>query len=310
MRGRQAEHWSAETLTAALIGLQWLPAPVVVVPLAILRYFHHQCVQWAAALAYYTLIGFVPLLAVLFSIMKGVGLHRELTPFVMSTVSAGSPEVARQIVAFIDRTNVRAVGILSAVAALFAAFGILANAEMCFNAIWGGLPGRSLGRKLRSFTRVAIVAPLLLVLALALTALLQPGSRAYAFFDQLYLGDPVLMALRIMPYALLWSSFTLLYTLLPNATVRKRSALVGAVVAGTLWQFAQWTYVTFVIRLVRYSAVYGALWQLPILLAWIYIAWSIVLYGAEVARAHNEVVAQREQRKQQAPAVVQPAATD
>jgi uncharacterized BrkB/YihY/UPF0761 family membrane protein len=68
---------------------------------------------------------------------------------------------------------------------------------------------------------------------------------------------------------------------------------MGAVVAGTLWQLAQWTYVTFVIRLVRYSAVYGTLWQLPILLAWIYIAWSIILYGAEVARAHNEVLAQR-----------------
>lgn len=298
MRVSHAEHWTAETLTAELVALPWLPAPVVVVPLALLRYLHHQCIQWAAALAYYTLIGFVPLLAGLFSIMKGVGLHHELTPFVMSTVSAGSPEVAHQIVAFIDRTNVRAVGLLSAVAALLAAFGILANAEMCFNAIWGGVPGRSFRRKLRSFTRVAIVAPLLLVLALALTALLQPGSRAYAFLDQLYLGDAVLIALRVLPYALLWASFTVLYTLLPNTAVRKRSALVGAVVAGTLWQFAQWSYVTFVIRLVRYSAVYGALWQLPILLAWIYIAWSIVLYGAEVARAHHEVVVDRQQARE------------
>jgi membrane protein len=293
MREPHAEHWSTETLTASLIALPWLPAPVVVVPLAVLRYFHHQCIQWAAALAYYTLIGFVPLLAGLFSIMKGVGLHHELTPFVMNTVGAGSQEVALQIVTFIDRTNVRAVGILSAIAALLAAFGILANAEMCFNAIWGGVPGRSLGRKFRSFTRVMVAAPLLLLLALAMTAMLQPGSRTHAFFDQLYLGDAVLIVLRVMPYALLWLSFTLLYTLLPNTTVRKRSALVGAVVAGTIWQFAQWTYVTFVIRLVRFSAVYGTLWQLPILLAWIYIAWSIVLYGAEVARAHDEVVSQR-----------------
>jgi membrane protein len=64
-------------------------------------------------------------------------------------------------------------------------------------------------------------------------------------------------------------------------------------VAGTLWQLAQWTYVTFVIRLVRYSAVYGALWQIPILLAWLYIAWLIVLSGAEVCRTYDDVVAER-----------------
>jgi membrane protein len=103
----------------------------------------------------------------------------------------------------------------------------------------------------------------------------------------------VLLLLRVLPYALLWLSFTLLYTGLPNTDVRTRSAVFGAVVAGTLWQLAQWSYVTFVIRLVRYSAVYGALWQLPILLAWTYIAWGVILYGAEVSRAHQEVQAQR-----------------
>ena len=107
------------------------------------------------------------------------------------------------------------------------------------------------------------------------------------------LGDLVLVVLRILPYALLWLGFTLFYTGLPNTEVRTRSAIFGAVVAGTLWQFAQWGYVTFVIRLVRYSAVYGALWQLPILLAWVYIAWGVILYGAEVSRVHQEVYEQR-----------------
>ncbi len=293
MNPSRDEHWAAEALMAALIPVRWIPAAVVGVPLALVRFLAHQCIQWAAALAYYTLIGLVPLLAGLFSLMKGAGFHRELTPYVVTTVGAGSPQVAGRVVDFIDRTNVRAVGVLSAIAALLAVFGILGNAEMCFNAIWGGVRGRSLRHKLRVYSQVAVVAPLLLLSALALTALLQPGSRLHAFLDAWYLGGAVLVLLRVLPYALLWFSFTLLYTGLPNTVVRTRSAIVGAVVAGTLWQFAEWTYVTFVIRLVRYSAVYGALWQLPILLAWIYVAWCVILYGAEVSRAHHEVVAQR-----------------
>ncbi len=301
MLAKPDEHWTVEQLSAALIERTWLPGIAVAVPMAAIRFFHHQCIQWAAALAYYSLIGLTPLLAALFSLMKGVGLHYQITPYIVSTVGAGSPVVARQIVEFIDRTNVRAVGVLSAIAAFLAGLGILANAEMCFNAIWGGVPGRSVRHKLRSFIKVILVAPLLLLLALALTAILQPGSRIYLLLDSWYLGDAVLVLLRVLPYALLWLSFTLLYTGLPNTAVRTRSAIVGALVAGTLWQLAQWAYVTFVIRLVRYSAVYGALWQLPILLAWVYVAWGVILFGAEVARAHHEVVIERATRRQLVP---------
>ena len=271
----------------------WLPTVLIVLPLAAVRFLGHQCIQWAAALAYYTLIGFVPLFTAVFALIKLFGLHRELTPFVVSTVGAGSPRMARDIVAFIDATNLQAAGLLAALGAVLAVVGIMSNAELCFNQIWGGVPGRSWRRKFRSFALVCVVAPLLLLLALAVTALLQPGHWLHAFFHSWRLGPLVLLALRSLPYALLWLSFTLLYTLLPHTEVRTRSALFGAVVAGTLWQLSQWAYVTFVIRLVRYSAVYGTLWQLPILLAWIYVAWCVILLGAEVSRAHQEVSGRR-----------------
>jgi len=254
------------------------------------RFLADRCLQWAAALAYYTLIGLVPLLIVHFAVIKWLGLYRRLTPFIVNTIGAGSSEVALHIVRFIDRTNVNAVGALSVVVAGVALFGILGNAELCFNSIWGGLPGRPLWAKLRTFLGIASALPVMLLLALATTSFLRRGTAAWTFFEQLYLGEAVLVLLRLSPYGLLWTSFTLLYTALPNRPVRLRSAVVGAVVAGSLWQFAQWSYVTFVIRMVRYSGFYGALWQLPILLAWIYVAWSIILLGAEFCRVHHEAM--------------------
>jgi membrane protein len=283
------------------IGRPWVPSALVILPLAALRFLSHLCIQWAAALAYYTLIGLVPMLAAIFSIIKGLGLHRQLTPFVINTIGAGSPEVATEVVTFIDTTNVRAVFVLSALGAVLAIVAIMSNAEMCLNHIWGDVPGRTWRRKFRSFAMVAVTAPLLLVSAVALTALLQPGHRLYVFLDAWRLGDLVLILLRIVPYALLWLGFTLFYTTLPNTIVRTRSAVFGAVVAGTLWQIAQWGYVTFVISLVRYSAVYGTLWQVPILLAWVYIAWGVILYGAEVTRTHQDVYEQRLMQRRDAP---------
>jgi membrane protein len=295
---RSRDPWSIETITASLITRTWLPAALVVMPMAAVRFFYHQGIQWAAALAYYTLIGLVPMLAVVFAIIKTAGFHDDITSYLVVTIAAGSEEVASHIVAFIDHTNLRAVAVVSVIAAFLAVFAIMSNAEMCFNMIWGGVRGRSIKRKLGSFIKLAVIAPLLLLLAMTVTAFLQPGSWLYPFFDSWYLGDAVLIGLRILPYALILVSFTLLYTGLPNTDVRKRSAIVGATVAGLLLFLAQWAYVTFVIRIVRYSAVYGALWQLPILLAWIYIAWSVILYGAEVSRAHQEVMRQRVSQRQ------------
>lgn len=293
MRQGAALPLASETWLETYLIRPWIPSALVILPLAALRFLSHLCIQWAAALAYYTLIGLVPTLAAVFAIIKGLGIHRQLTPFLISTIGAGSPEVAREVVRFIDATNVRAVFVLAAIGALLAVIGILSNAEMCLNHIWGNVPGRSWRRKFRSFATVAIAAPLLCVMAVAITTTLQPGHRVYLVLDSWRLGDLVLMVLRIIPYALLWLGFTLFYTGIPNTEVRTRSAIFGAVVAGTLWQFAQWGYVTFVIGIVRYSAVYGALWQLPILLAWIYVAWVIVLYGAEVSRVHQQVHALR-----------------
>ena len=75
----------------------------------------------------------------------------------------------------------------------------------------------------------------------------------------------------------------------------------------SLWQFAQWGYVTFVIKLVRYSAFYGTLWQLPILLAWTYVAWSIILFGAEVCRLHQQEIEMRVTLRRDAPQTPGPA---
>lgn len=267
---------------------------IALLPVGALRFLHDQCIQWAAALAYYTLIGLVPVLLVVFSAVKGLGLHRGLTPFVMQTIGAGSPEISVQIVHYIDEAQLRAVGILSSIAAALAVFAILGNAELCFNTIWGGVKGRPLLRKLRSYSTVAVVAPLVLTIALAVTTLLRRGSPAYIAIDSWYLGSTVLLLLRLLPYVLLWSGFTLLYYFLPNVEVNWPASIVGAVVAGTMWQFAEWGYVTFVISMVRAGGLYGAMWQVPILLAWIYVAWAIILSGAQVCHAYQEAFDQRD----------------
>jgi membrane protein len=81
---------------------------------------------------------------------------------------------------------------------------------------------------------------------------------------------------------MIWTSFSFLYVFFPNTRVSLRAAAVGGLVAAILLQVSQWGYVHFQVGAVRYHAIYGGLAAVPILLTWIYIAWAIVLLGAEL----------------------------
>jgi membrane protein len=83
--------------------------------------------------------------------------------------------------------------------------------------------------------------------------------------------------------------FTLLYIFMPNTHVRIRSALLAGVAAGTAYQLFQFLYVTFQIGVARYNAIYGSFAALPLFLIWLQASWMIVLSGAELSFASQNV---------------------
>src|SRR5229473_2667469 len=90
---------------------------------------------------------------------------------------------------------------------------------------------------------------------------------------------------------MVWSGFFFLYVFFPNTKVSWRAAAMGGLVASIFLQAAQWGYVYFQVGAGNYQAIYGALAAVPILLTWIYMAWVIVLYGAELTAAAQGIEA-------------------
>jgi membrane protein len=86
-----------------------------------------------------------------------------------------------------------------------------------------------------------------------------------------------------------WIGFTFAYAFIPNTKVKLRAALVGGIVAGTLWQSAQWGYIRWQIGFTKYNAIYGSFAQLPLFLIWLYISWILVLLGAEICYAFQNL---------------------
>jgi membrane protein len=90
------------------------------------------------------------------------------------------------------------------------------------------------------------------------------------------------MLFRLVPYLSIWIALSCLYLFIPNTKVRLQQALIGALVAGTAWQIAQWAYIHFQLGVSRTNAIYGTMSLLPVFMIWIYTGWIIVLAGMEL----------------------------
>lgn len=248
----------------------------------------HQVSLRAAALTYTTVLSLVPFLAIAFAVLKGFGVQNALEPVLLKVAGEASSEVVGRIIGYVNNTNVKSLGVIGLLTLLVAVVNLLTSIEEAFNAICGVSDTRSLQRRFSDYLSVVVVGPVLLIVAMSMTSSLQSQWLVQWLINHTWLGDAILLLFRLVPYLSVWIAMTFLYSYLPNAKVPLRSALLGGVVAGTIWQLTQWAYFHFQVGVANYNAIYGALAALPIFLVWIYTSWLIVLFGMELVRVHQE----------------------
>ena len=142
---------------------------------------------------------------------------------------------------------------------------------------------RSLARKFSDYLSVTLVCPLLVIVATSFTASMKSSSLvqyilSYSLFSTVYI-----LILKLMPFILVSAALFFMYVFITNTRIGLGSTLTGALLAGTLWQLSQQTFISYQIGVSKYNAIYGSFAQLPLFLMWLYISWVIVLFGAEIS---------------------------
>jgi membrane protein len=134
---------------------------------------------------------------------------------------------------------------------------------------------------------VVLSGPLLLLAATSITTSLQSQAVVQGLLKSSYFGPLVLALFHCIPYVSIWLAMIFLFLFLPNTRVRLSSAAVGGIIAGTIWELAQWSYIQVQVYMASYNAIYGTMAILPIFMIWIYTSWIIVLVGVEIVYAHQ-----------------------
>jgi len=277
----------------------------------------NRCPVRASALAFSSLLGLIPVLAVVFSIstliLKSQDQSEAQVRFmvgkiieVVSPYTGGAPqathdlarakqeEAVQKIHEFIRNTQSKTIGGVGMLLLVVVAISMLRRIESAFNDIWGVTRGRSWYTQVVLYWAVITLGPVLLMLALGLT-----GSAQFAATRQWLMHWPWLggFVLRSLPLLVLMGLFIMVYQMMPNTRVRPSAAAAGALVAGLLWQGNSLLGVLVASRITQNNAIYGSLGMVPVLMIGLYFSWLILLFGAQVAYAFQNRAAYLQERQ-------------
>lgn len=241
----------------------------------------------AAALTFYSVLSFIPVVALALGIAKGFGLSNLLERQLHEQTFA-NPQIVDFVVGFanhaLENTKGGLITGLGIVFLLWAVVKVLGNTELAMNRIWGVSKGRSITRKFTDYLSIMFIAPILVILISSINVFLTSNLQTIAMEDGFlsYAGSLIITLLNMLPFLLVWVLFIFLYRFMPTTPVKLKYAVIAGIIAGSVYQVVQWFYIRFQIGVSSYNAIYGSLAALPLLLVWLQLSWSIVLWGTEL----------------------------
>jgi membrane protein len=230
----------------------------------------------------------------LFGVAKGFGFEKSLERQLLERLE-GQGEVVHRVINFahvlLENTKGGMIAGIGVVVLFWAIIKVLGNIEKSFNDIWGVQKGRPFWRKITEYLSLMLIGPVLFAMSSAATVVM--ASHAKIFVERIALlgavSPAIFLMLKVLRYGTIWVLFSFLYIFMPNTKVNFRSGIIAGIIAGSIYQIFQWGYISFQVGVAKYNAIYGSFAALPLFMIWLQLSWLIVLLGAEMSFAHQNV---------------------
>ncbi|MBN2413788.1 YihY/virulence factor BrkB family protein [candidate division KSB1 bacterium] len=256
-------------------------------------FVHDRLLIRASALVYATLLSIVPLLAVMFSLLKGFGFHNQLEPtlnqFFEPLGQQAVQTIVPTIVNFVNNVKVGALGTVGFLLLFLSVWSIVNNIERAFNDVWKIRKVRSIHRRFTDYISVLIVGPLLVFVFVGVVASLQ--SFVIVQTISKIPGIPYIFN-KTVPFIITWLFFYFVLTYVPNTKVKLKPALTGSAISAVLWVIANYLFAHFIVSAYQYgtsAAIYAGFATLPLFLLWMFISWAIMLLGVELSYVYQNI---------------------
>ena len=260
--------------------------------LLMLRTFSDQKIGFqVTALSYQSMMSIVPFLAIAFYLTGGLGLSDRLAEFLFTNFD--NPQLIDNLLNAADHILLTAesglFGLVSMLSFLWILIWMMMSVRRVFNNVWKVPKERSFWKMLGVVFAVLLLSPFVIVLFFS-------GSVVYSHILDLIVPSKLAFS-ESLKTALSWITFAAtaililaaMYKWIPGTKVHYRHALKASIVSGILFTAVQYLYLETQVMVAKQSAVYGVLAAIPLFMIWLNIGWSIVLYGAELSYAFQNV---------------------
>lgn len=257
-------------------------------------FIRNKCSFKASSLTFFTLFSFVPVAALIFGIAQGCGVSDILENKMREALSL-YPEVAEKLITFADATLRQAKGGVIAGAGtlvlIWTTIKLLSNIESTLNEIWGIPKGRTFIRKITDYIAITIICPFMLLTAGS--GLVAATTRVGNIIKTLPGAENIVPVFGLLtkglPFLAIWLVLSFIYIAIPNTKVKFRAALPAAFVTAGVYILLQLCYIYAQFMMVSYNTVYGSFAALPLLLLWLNLSWNLILAGAQLSFAIQNV---------------------
>ncbi|HOG57817.1 MAG TPA: YihY/virulence factor BrkB family protein [Bacteroidales bacterium] len=245
----------------------------------------------ASALTLYTMLSIIPFAAIAFGVAKGFALDQKLQELLIREFQ-NQPEVLNWILKqagnAMQATRGGYIAGVGLIILVWSVISLLDQIENSFNHIWQIQVSRPWLRKFTDYIAILLIAPVVLVLSSSLTVFVT--SELYSNTESIRFIRPIVgFIIKIGPYVLTWIGLTILFIIMPNTKVKFIPAFVSGVITGTILQLLQWLYIDLQFGISKLSAIYGSFAAIPLFIIWVQASWIILLLGAELAFANQNV---------------------
>jgi membrane protein len=251
--------------------------------LTIRRARQERLAQVAGSLTFTTLLSIVPFLAVSLTLFTRFPMFRRFEDALEEHLLKGllPADISRPVLTYLNQFAANASG-LTLVGSLFllvAAIAMLLTMENAFNQIWGVKRNRPFLKRVGLYLMMLAVGPPALGVSLWATSYMLGASMG--LIGTLPPWAP--FVLNLGPVVLSWVGLTGLFYFVPNIKVRRRDAIVGALIASIALELGKRGFGTYILKIPTYKAVYGAFAVFPVFLLWVYFSWLVTLAAALIA---------------------------
>lgn len=245
----------------------------------------------AVALAFFCTMAAVPFIAIAFVITGGLGLEGLLRNALITHIS--NPQAIDTLFGYaenvINTAKSSPVGLVSAIFFAWLVIWMMMCVESVFNNVWKVNKSRNLFKRMTFYLAITCISPFIILVFFS-------GSIIYSNVLDLLVPDKIAFSDNIKSF-LGWAIFAIvsiftfasMYKFIPNHIVEWRNAIKAALLSGVVFTIMQYLFLETQIFVSRLNTIYGAVAAIPLFMFWLNFGWFIILFGAELSYAFQNV---------------------